>query len=35
MTGVAWIFMSVACVVILGPAGLALKKIVGNQYFTI
>ena len=31
MTGVAWIFMSVAFVVILGTAGLAMKKIVGNQ----
>ena len=35
MTGVAWIFMSVAFVVILGTAAIALKKIVGNQQFTI
>lgn len=27
MTGVAWIFMSVAFVVILGTAGLAWKKL--------
>ena len=31
MTGVAWVFMSVAFVVILGTAGLALKKIVADR----
>ncbi len=31
MTGVAWIFMSVVFVLIIGTACLALKKIVSNQ----
>ena len=35
MTGIAWVFMSVSFVVILGAAGAALKKIVGNQQFII
>ena len=31
MTGVAWIFMSAAIIVIVVTTGVAIKKIVGNQ----